>query len=197
MTPEEFQKHIMGKRYELSMLIQRTLPVKVGNMAKSHFQNNFRKSGFMDGSLQKWTVTKRQKEGGKQAGSQYGPLLSSRAHLMRNTRSVPGKAKVSIVNNTPYAGIHNEGGRINSKPRITPRMRKFAWAKFYGIAGKEKEGAVVPEDAMMWKRLALTKKQNLNITAVIPQRKFIGDSKLLKENVRKKINEEIQKILNK
>ena len=56
-------------------------------------------------------------------------------------KSVSAKVIVGIANHNHYAKIHNEGGKI----LITPKMRRFFWAKFKET-GKE-----------YWKGLALTK----------------------------------------
>jgi hypothetical protein len=46
----------------------------------------------------------------------------------------------------------------------------------------------------MWKALALTKKTKLNITARIPRRQFIGDSRELTAKINKMLDESIEKI---
>lgn len=46
----------------------------------------------------------------------------------------------------------------------------------------------------MWKCLALTKKTHVTVSAHIPQRQFMGDSKELQVKVNKAINESIEKI---
>ena len=58
MTPEEFAKLIQEKASEIAHLQNRVLPVKAGAAAKAHFQDNFRKSGFVNGGLQSWQPKK-------------------------------------------------------------------------------------------------------------------------------------------
>ena len=62
-----------------------------------------------------------------------------------------------IGSNLIYAAIQEFGG--TTKPTVTDRMRKFAWAMFY-TSGDEK-----------WKRLALTRKNQLKIK--IPERPYL------------------------
>lgn len=181
---------------ELEKLYNDILPVKVGAIAKCHFQDNFRKGGFVDGGLTPWPATRRQQSGGKSAASRYGPLLSSRTHLMCSVRDVPGKARVTIVSDLPYSYIHNEGGTVETHPTVTPRMRRFAWAKFFETGGGGKKEADVPAEAMRWKKLALTRKAKLDIRAYIPQRRFIGESRELKERISEKIVSETREVLN-
>lgn len=186
MNINEFNKNIGRLKQELDEVIRKKMPVLAGNIAKNHIKNNFRQGGFMNNGLQKWPKAKRQL-----SGSPYGPLLSSRDHLMNNIRYTPRDYAVTITNDTPYAGIHNEGGSV--QPTVTTKMRKYAWYKYYEQGGKKGE-ASAPEEAQKWKRLALTKKNKLNIK--IPKRRFMGaESKELQEEIRKKLDEEIRKTI--
>lgn len=204
MDIQEFTKKLASKQRELDQAMRRTLPIKVGNMAKEHFQENFRKGGFVNNGLNKWPETRRQKAGGKSASSRYGPLLSGRNHLFSSVKYIPSDYRVKVLNEVEYAPVHNWGGVVH--PKVTPRMRKFAWAMYYKTAGIKKSAKgkkkgkkrrarrkAIPPEADVWKRLALTKKKNLSIR--IPQRQFIGDSAELNEKVNNKIESELRKII--
>lgn len=193
------------KSGEVRELMRRKLPVIVGRMAKDHFQDNFRKGGFVNGGLHRWPVTRRQQSGTGGANSQYGPLLSGRNHLFASIKYVPSDFRVTLSNDLPYAPVHNWGGYIN--PTVTPRMRRFAWAMYYnaqgagkkaaGGKGKPKKGrsapVAEPPQAQFWKRMALTRKRKLNIR--IPQRQFMGESRELRQRVNERIEKELSKIL--
>lgn len=81
-------------------------------------------------------------------------------------------------------------------------MRKFAWAKYYQSGGGQKnatEGTKStkneePAEALKWKKLALTKKEKLDVK--VPQRQFLGESSELSEKIANKTEVEIRKILN-
>ncbi|MBO5626628.1 MAG: phage virion morphogenesis protein [Prevotella sp.] len=193
MTPEQFAALVRAKEKEIRDAIHRRLPVKIGRMATDHFQNNFRQGGFVDGGLHPWPVTRRQQAGGKSANSQYGPLMSARKNLYGSIRYVPGDAQVVVGTSVPYAAVHNQGATITSHPRVTPKMRRFAWAKFFANGGGST--AANPE-ADKWKALALTKKEKLTVTSHIPQRKFLGESQELNEKMRTKIETELTQIIN-
>lgn len=143
MDIKEFSKLIRAKQKEIDTLMRRKMPIRVGNMAKRHFQDNFRKSGFVDGGLHPWPKTKRQLSGGTSAASQHRPLLSNRNHLFNAVRYVPGDYRVKIVNDVPYAPIHNWGGE--TKPTVTPKMRRFAWAMYYRAAREAEDGNERPQ----------------------------------------------------
>lgn len=135
--------------------------------------------------------------------------MSSRNHLFSSINYTPGIAKVTIFNDVVYAAIHNEGGTVH--PKITPKMRRFAWAKYYELKGKQK-GTQKPRkgpkngtsqsagkqpdsgEAEKWKRLALTKKETLTIN--IPQRQFMGQSAELDAKISAYVEKEVLRIIN-
>ena len=196
MTQNQFIALLKAKQKEIQDAVHRRLPVKIGRMAADHFKDNFRQSGYVDGGLHPWPKTRRQQAGGKSANSQYGPLLSARNHLYGSIRYVPGDAQVVVGTSVPYAAVHNQGAdlTITTHPTVTPDMRRFAWAQFFKAGGK---GAPSGSPAGMWKALALTKKQKLDITAHvhIPQRKFLGPSQELNDKIREEIKTELKNIL--
>lgn len=194
MDIKDYVELIKSQRKEIDQLMRRQLPVKIGRMAKDHFQENFRKGGFVNNGLQQWPKTKRQLSGTSSAAAQYGPLLSGRNHLFSSMKYTPSDYRVKVANEVPYAAIHNEGGTVN--PTVTPEMRRFAWAMFYKSSGKKKgkKGSMLSNpDAERWKALALTKKSKL--TVKIPKRQFLGESAELRKSINDKIEKELSKIL--
>lgn len=202
MELKDFAALLKAKQKELDTLMRRKLPVKVGRMAKDHYQENFRKGGFVNGGLKRWPQTKRQQSGSSSAAAGYGPLLSRRNHLFSSIKYIPADYRVKVANDVEYASLHNEGGETH--PTVTPRMRKFAWAKYYEIAGGRKKAATgkrkgktrqkeLPPEAAMWKGLALTRKKKLKIK--VPQRRFIGESTELNGQIRQAVETEIRNIL--
>lgn len=194
MDIKDYIELIKSQRKEIDQLMRRQLPVKIGRMAKDHFQENFRKGGFVNNGLQQWPKSKRQLSGTSLAAAQYGPLLSGRNHLFSSMKYTPSDYRVKVANEVPYAAIHNEGGTVN--PTVTPEMRRFAWAMFYKSSGKKKgkKGSMLSNpDAERWKALALTKKSKL--TVKIPKRQFLGESAELRKSINDKIEKELSKIL--
>lgn len=205
MDIKEYSKLIKAKRKELDDLMKRKMPVIAGRMAKDHFQDNFRREGFVNGGLHPWPKAKRLSSGRTDAAGQYGTLLSGRNHLFSSVKYVPGDYRVRVANDLIYAPVNNWGGEVH--PTVTPRMRRFAWAKYYQASGKAKKAATGKKkgfaasnepqenpEALKWKRLALTKKKKLRIR--IPQRQFIGESKELSDRITEKTENEIRNILN-
>lgn len=202
MDIKEFSKQLNNKKREIQALTHRRMPVIAGKMAKGHFQENFRKGGFVNDGLHPWPRSRRLSSEGSGAGSNYGTLLSSRKHLYKSIKYIPGDARVTVSNDLVYAPIHNWGGDIT----VTPRMKRFFWAQYREATGKSKEHtqgkkkgkqgraakAKETPEAKFWKRMALTKKKKLHI----PQRQFLGPSKELTTMIEEKYEQEIYKILN-
>lgn len=206
---DRLESDIQRMKKEIETLIARKLPVAAGKYAKQHFQDNFRQGGFVNGGLHPWPPAKRLSSGESGADSQYKTLMSSRNHLFSSINYTPGIAKVTIFNDVVYAAIHNEGGTVH--PKITPKMRRFAWAKYHELKGRQK-GTQKPRkgpkngtsqsagkqpdsgEAEKWKRLALTKKETLTIN--IPQRQFMGQSAELDAKISAYVEKEVLRIIN-
>lgn len=186
-TPEQILEQY--KRFLLK------LPTKVGNIAVLFFKDNIReRQGFLDISIEGWESGKSgvlKKAGGK--------MLIEKGNLLSGiTQSVSGtKVMVYIIGvAAKYAEIHNTGGTIT----VTPKMRKFFWAKYYENNKKivlKKDGKThtkasitINAIAQYYKNLALAKK------LVIPKRKFIGNSVTLDNDIKKYIEDNLQVIFN-
>lgn len=206
---DKLQQDIQRLVKDFENLIARRLPVAAGKIAKQHFQDNFRQGGFVNDGLHPWPPSKRLSSGAPGADAQYRTLMSGRNHLFSSIGYTPGVAKVTVFNDVVYASIHNDGGTVH--PRVTPRMRRYAWAKYYqlggggesaqngpkrGKAGKSagRGGGANPVEAEKWKRLALTKKETLTIE--IPKRQFMGPSAELDARLTDYVEKEILRIIN-
>lgn len=180
MDKSQFPEYLQQCQRQLDDAIRHKAPVIIGRTATDMFKENFRRSGYQGGGFSPWAITRRQQSGGKDAASQYGPLLSRQNHLMQSVQYVPGDASVVISNPVPYAQIHNEGGTIY--PSVTPAMRAHWWKEYYSHGGHVK-GSTTPEtpESKKFKALALTKKASL--TVHIPKRQFMGDSPELRQRI--------------
>jgi phage gpG-like protein len=194
MRYKNIDKDFRWKKRLLNKKVDGTIPKIIGNEHKRGFRNSFREQSFYDYGSRRWPRPDR-----KDTSTPFPPPTKS--HLTRDT--LIGKAgaggsglqdsfkdytrgdKIIIENTKPYAGAHNEGAKI--KIPVTEKMRKFAWAMYYKA---KKRGAKNYES---WRGLALTKKSS--ITVNIPQRKFMGHSKKIDDNVDKELQTEIDQIL--
>ena len=184
MTLEQFQQLLLQKKTDIEHAMRRTLPVKVGRIAKDHFQDNFRNGGFVNNGRHPWQRTHRQ-ETAQGAARQYGPLMSSRQNLYGSIYYHPEDAKVTVGTNLPYAAIHNEGGDIV----VTARMKRFFWAKYRETNGGTWARSGNNPEAEFWKSLAL---KSVGTVIHIPKRQFIGESKELDTKVNDTIEKELK-----
>lgn len=180
-------RELIAHRDEIVTLLRDTLPVIVGNMAKDHYQENFRLGGFRNNGLKEWKRPKRYDENGTTAGSQYGTLLSSRRHLYSSFVYTGRNFRTRVYNPVPYASAHNDGETITVP--VTDKMRKMGWARYFANGGKK---SPTPE-AEKWKRFALTKKTQLRIK--MPERPILKESAELNAALNRKADNEIRKIL--
>ena len=171
MTPKQFNRQLQKNLAKVKQYIRQVAPRIAGQIAVNHVRADFRKGGLTDNGFQRWPQTRRQLSGGDNASSQYGPLLSGRNHLMNSITAQPAEGNVRIYTDVPYAAVHNFGGILH--PKVTPRMRKFAWAMFYRETGykKGRKGKNMDSKGARWKALALTSKTQLTVR--IPQRQFL------------------------
>ncbi len=198
MTQKEFIYELQKKRRAFEDF-QRRWPVIVGRMGKDHFQNNFRLGGFVNNGLKPWVPAKRITSGRTDADAKRPTLMSSRSHLFNSVQYEPGDRRVTISIPVPYAAAHQYGETIQVP--VTAKMRRFAWVRYYEAAGIPPKGGKAKQqanpandEALMWKRLALTKKTTLSIK--LPARPMIGESAELSQQIRDRTEEEGLKILN-
>lgn len=195
MNNKDFESFLLSKSGQFQDFVHRQLPVKIGVIAESFFKNNFNLQGFLSGGLRPWLPAKRLSSGAKDAPNNRPTLLSSNDHMCKSIHHITGDASVTVVNNVPYAAIHNEGGVVHPHPTVTPKMRKMAWARFFAAGGGK--GKEAPPEAAKWKALALTKKTKLSPNINIPRRQFMGDSPELRILIQQTIKNGLKNILNK
>ncbi|MBK9458291.1 MAG: phage virion morphogenesis protein [Sphingobacteriales bacterium] len=168
--PIKHQKNIAQILSEFKQF-KKQLPIAIGGIGVRFFKDNFRRQGFLDKSLEPW---KKRKDGTTDG------ILSKSGNLRRSIRTTKvTEDNVTVGTYKKYAQIHNEGGTITQTP--TPKQRKFFWAKYYA---SEKTNEA-------WKGAALAKQ--IHIT--IPQRKFIGNSQTLDNEIDDHILNELNNIL--
>ena len=191
MDLNRFQQLLLEKKQEIAQAMRRTLPVKLGRLAKDHYQDNFRQGGFVDVTLSPWKRAHRQQHA-KGTQAMYSPLVSGRQNLCGSIYYHPADYSVTVGTSVPSAEIHNEGGDI----KVTARMKRFFWAKYREANGgawtRKKDGQDPSEEAQFWKGLAL---KPVGSVIHIPQRKFIGESQKLKDELNNKVEEELGNIL--
>jgi len=180
----DINKILERKKEEIARYCRDTFPRKAGKIAVDHIQENFRKEGYIDNGLHPWTPSKR--KSGKGTKAEYKTLHSGRNNLANSFRSSTESGKAIVSTDVEYAAIHNYGGSITHP--ITRKQRVKAMETHI-----RKNGSQHREKNSMWKGLALTKKTSYVIR--MPQRKFIGASHELIEDLKNTAKRDLLTIL--
>ncbi len=157
---------------------------------KDEFDRNFDRQSFFG---EAWKRRKSPVKNGNRA------ILVDSGTLRRSLRTKRTAKGVSFDYNKDYASIHNEGGNI----RVTKRMKRFFWAKYYeasGSFGRRKDGSLrrdrrtirLVTEAEFWKLMAL-KPEGSEIR--MPKRQFIGDHPKVDEAVKDIIRENVEQFI--
>lgn len=189
MTPEQFQKLFAQKLNDIKRYALSDLPRHIGKIAVDHYHENFMKGGYVDEALSPWKPSKRIGTATGASGA-YGTLLSSRKELYNSIRFTAQTGKTVVSSSLRYSRIHNEGGVINQQITITPKMRRFAWAKYY-----EENPTSEPGKAGQWKALALTKKTMISRSINMPKRQYMGKGSQLRQLILTRATKDIERIL--
>lgn len=145
----------------------------VGVEAVKHFKSNFVNEGF-DGN--KWAARKTKVKLQKKILTGQG----SGDHLSDSIDYKVSGNTTTIYTDKLYGEIHNEGGKIT----VTPKMKKFFWAK--SIEAKQSGDTDLQEQ---YKWMALSKTIN------IVKREFMGESNELSEKIVNKITRDLTRLL--
>lgn len=91
-------------------LAKRTLPAVIGNMAKRHFVDSFRKGGFTDIAFDPWKARKTKDKSDRRT-TKTRAILVKTGHLRNSIRvRVATFNKIEIgAYGVPYAVFHNTG----------------------------------------------------------------------------------------
>ncbi len=157
------------------------LPPLLGAEAVRHTKENFRMGGFMDATLESWEKRKNDNDPGRGIliGRQSGHLFKDIRVLSRTENSV------TVGTTLPYARIHNEGGTINH-PGGTAFFMKGGKMAF--VSNRKASNL-----ATAGHKLPRTKAHPIRI----PQRKFLGMSKVLTANLQAIVTRELRSLTNK
>lgn len=141
----------------------------VAEVVAGAIEENFQRSGryngtsdFFGGGTQQWkTLSSTTIEQRKRKGYVPVNILRQTGQLASSVTVTPAGASITISSNKAYAAIHQFGGTIKQSIRISDRMRKYFWARYFSTG----------EERFKW--MALTKKQVINRTIRVPARPFI------------------------
>ena len=142
--------------------VRRELPASVSNIAMNDFKENFRRQGYRNdsGGVVKWGKRKHDKS------SRATLVGKGSGRLKRSFKARPTFNQARVINNAPYAQIHNEGGDIKGKELVQEGFTK---------GGNPR-----------WRRSARK--------ATMPARPFMVTTKPLEREIEKELFDELEKI---
>lgn len=155
-------------------------PTLVGNEAINFYKSNFDKEGWQGESFEKWPA--RERETRLSTGK---PILVSTGTLKRSIQiksTTKDEVVVGTAGQVPYARIHNEGGQITQAARSETFVRNRYKKK--PMKAKFRKGTSPGKGFTFGER-----------TINIPKRQFMGDSPVLREQLKKVAIAEIKKAL--
>jgi phage gpG-like protein len=137
MTLDEFARRMQAKASELETFIHRDVPDIVGVEAVNFYKTSFDKQAFAEPGSPKWQDVKRRDPTSPWYGFSYGAphnfsatrtvadILSGETGELRNAISYRKEPdRVIIVDDKPYAAVHNEGGTAKIFGKTPFRMPK-------------------------------------------------------------------------
>jgi len=150
----------------------------IATEALEHFNDSFQNQGFTDKTLDPWQ--KRSQPAPRNEGRNLLTDTGALQNSLTITSQTFDNVSVTAVG-VPYAAAHNYGTTITVT--VTEEMRRYFWYMWYKTS----------DDAYKW--MALTTKSRFEIE--IPQRQFMGYSKVMMDRIDQQVKERIDEIFRK
>ena len=111
--------------------LKRELPIICGDLAVNFFRDSFNKQGFDSSNVQKWKEVQRRISGTKahkyatKSARTRAILVKSGALRRATLRKYTSFAKTVIINEMPYAKVHNEGSKNMPKRQFIGQSKSL------------------------------------------------------------------------
>lgn len=150
----------------------RAMPAAVGTMAVNFYKDRFRRQGWQDERFEAWKPRKGRPDRRRRA------LLVQSGRLRRSIRVIRSSFdSVTVGTDVPYARTHNEGARIAGVQSVRAHARR---------AHRRRGRTVRAHEVAAHTR---------NVSFTIPQRQFMGPSKVLTKRIVMNLNKALERIL--
>lgn len=169
------------------------VPGIIGNDAVNFFKDSFKRQGWMGATFVPWRPRKTVTKWGKTPRNKGRAILVDRRHLGKSIRITNvSNLCVTIGTDVPYARVHNDGfkGTVIQQVRAHQR-RQFLNTKISSLKSKRTKSQRVQTGSITIRQFTRSINQN------IPQRKFMGDSPILKKIIERRIVGEVMKAFRK
>ncbi|MFD2787955.1 hypothetical protein [Hymenobacter rubripertinctus] len=188
---EEFRQRF----YEFK---QTKWPRMVGRTALAVFDENFDNGGFTDKVFIRWKPRKgdtenkgrRLGDGGRQSGRALLIKSGALRRTLRISYALPQQVKVLAGNqDVDYAGIHNEGGRIQTTVRVKAHTRTNSYQD--EVSGPRARKA---KYAKVTTGTSTVEAHSRRVNTVMPRRQFMGASDKLMDRVERQFFGQLNKL---
>lgn len=175
------------------------LPYKVGVLMVAWSKDRFKYQNWIDTYPAAWPGRSRKKpwtNKGKAPNNSGRALLVKTGQLRRSIRIVATTANsVTIGSDLPYARVHNEGQRMRfvQNVRLFVRMNKKN-NRFSVVRGKEGKRSSQIRFTQNASGISHVKAHTRRMNYIMPERRFMGESKFLSMQIGRLITAEINKI---
>jgi phage gpG-like protein len=169
MNHDEFQKQLEQFVIDIKNYADNSAPAIIGKTAADFFKESFHNEGFTNNGLQPWKEVKRRINpvDSSNAGATRKILTGETGNLGRSIDYKVGTGKVVIFSDVKYAKIHNQGGRISG----TFTVREYT----------RKNGQKV-------------RSHSRTVNTTIPQRRFMGHSRELRDLILSELKRKIDSL---
>lgn len=168
--------------------VKKTLPVLLANQAQTFFVESWRKQGWDDGGTKRWP--KRKDKGPKSAGR---AILVKSGKLRRAVgQSIRSKtfSLIKLVVALPYAAVHNDGYNGPRRAHTRAVISASKTKSFVGLRRKEGNRKKPLTTVHRQTGTVRVKASTMNM----PRRRFMGDSKTLRKQQNKLIDDQLAKL---
>lgn len=139
MNIREFSRQFPEKMQRIKDFVKTDAKEILGTEAIEHFRESFKNEGFTDETLSKWPEVERRKDdsewyghsgqtGKFSAARTTAKILTGETNELHNAFSyVHTEAGVKVINDKPYANVHQSGlpAKIYGKKSFTMLRRQF------------------------------------------------------------------------
>lgn len=168
--------------------LKQSLPILLANQAQTFFVNSWKIQGWQDRSVRRWAP--RKDKGPKSQGRAI--LVKSGALRRAVNQSIREQAfdRIKLVVALPYAAVHNDGYKGPRRAHTRASFGRSSTTQFIGL--QRKEGNRKKPTTPIYPKLGETnvKAHTMNM----PQRQFMGDSKKLRDEQAKLIDDQLKKL---
>lgn len=167
---------IYKKLDKLKKFVEKDVPEIIGTEAVNHFKDSFQNEGFTDSSLVKWKDVKRRDASSSWYGFKYGSKTKR-----------PGRKKRSSDSVTNYSPAATKRPILKGPTGDTQRSIAYmVRGRMIIVFSDKRHSKVINEGG----RIKVFGKAD----AIMPQRKFMGKSKVLERRIKSEIKKRLIKI---